>query len=171
MGTSTEGRLPGWLKPANRLIVALQRLGLAIGTMHLLSVPGRKSGKIRTTPVSPLTIDGQRYIVGGLERADWVQNARAAGWGILARGRNEERVRLVELPVEERAPILKEFPRKVPHGVQFFRQLYEISGKPEEFASLAPRCPVFRVECIEGPPHGGGRDVCQGRSRQNVRPS
>jgi len=117
--------------------------------MHLISVPGRKSSKIRTTPVSPLTADGQRYIVGGFERADWVKNARAAGWGILARGRKEERVRLVELPVEERASILREFPRKVPHGVQFFSRLYGISGDPEEFASLAPRCPVFRTERIE----------------------
>jgi deazaflavin-dependent oxidoreductase (nitroreductase family) len=150
MATSSEGKLPGWLKPANHLIIALQRLGLPIGTMHLISVPGRKSSKMRTTPVSPLTVDGQRYIVGGLERADWVKNARAAGWGILARGRKEERVRLVELPVEERASILREFPRKVPHGVQFFRQLYGISGNPEEFTSLAPRCPVFRIERIEG---------------------
>jgi hypothetical protein len=94
-------------------------------------------------------VDGQRYIVGGLERADWVKNVRAAGWGILARGRKAERVRLVELPVEERASILREFPRKVPHGVQFFRRLYGISGDPEEFASLAPRCPVFRTERIE----------------------
>src|SRR5215218_9259588 len=93
MGTSSEVKLPGWRKPANRLIIALQRLGLAVGTMHLISVPGRKSSKIRTTPVSPLTVDGQRYIVGGFERADWVKNARAAGWGILARGRKEERVR------------------------------------------------------------------------------
>jgi deazaflavin-dependent oxidoreductase (nitroreductase family) len=150
MATSSEGKLPGWLKPANHLIIALQRLGLPIGTMHLISVPGRKSSKMRTTPVSPLTVDGQRYIVGGLETADWVKNARAAGWGILARGRKEERVRLVELPVQERASILREFPRKVPHGVQFFRQLYGISGAPEEFASLTPRCPVFRIERIEG---------------------
>ena len=150
MRTSSEGKLPRWLKPANRLIIALQRLGLAIGTMHLISVPGRKSSTMRTTPVSPLTVDGQRYIVGGLERADWVKNARAAGWGILSRGRKEERVRLVELPVEKRASILRQFPCKVPHGVQFFRQLYRISGAPEEFASLAPRCPVFRIERIEG---------------------
>ena len=53
---------------------------------------------------------------------------------------------LVELPVEERGPILREFPREVPHGVRFFHHLYGVSGDPEEFAALAPRCPVFRVE-------------------------
>ncbi len=54
----------------------------------------------------------------------------------------------MELPAEERAPILREFPRKVPHGVQFFRQLYGVSGEPEEFAALAAKVP--RV------PGGGG---------------
>lgn len=138
--------LPRWLGPANRVIVALQRRGLVIGTMRLLSVPGRKSGRLRTTPVSPMSLDGRRYIVAGLEGADWVKNARSSGWGVLARGREEERVRLVELPVAERAAVLRAFPDRVPGGIPFFRQLYGISGTPEEFAALAPRCPVFRVE-------------------------
>jgi len=140
------GRLPRWLKLANPVIVALQRRGVVIGTMRLLSVPGRKSGELRTTPVSPMTTDGERYIIAGFEGADWVKNVRRAGWGILARGRKEKRVILVELPTGERAPVLREFPLKVPRGVQFFRQLYSIDGTPEEFEALASRCPVFRVE-------------------------
>jgi hypothetical protein len=147
---SEEAKLPRWLKPANRVIVALQRLGLVIGTMHLLSVPGRKSGELRTTPVSPLMVGGRRYVVAGLEAADWVKNAQADGWGILTRGRKEERVSLIELPVEERGPILREFPIKVPSGVRFFQQLYGVSNDPEAFAALAPRCPVFRVEEASG---------------------
>ena len=154
MGTSSEVKLPGWLKPANRLIIALQRLGLAVGTMHLISVPGRKSGRLRTTPVSPLVVGGQRYIVGGSAQADWVKNARAAGWGVLAHGREEERVRLAELPVEECAPVLREFPKKVPGGIPFFRSMYglpkEKEALPEAFATLAPRCTVFRLEGEQG---------------------
>ncbi len=143
---SVEARLPGWLKVANPVIVALQRRGLAVGTMHLLIVPGRRSGKPRTTPISPLTVEGRRYIIAGLEGADWVKNVRASGWAILARGRKQERVVLVELSPEERAPILRAFPREVPHGIQFFQHLYGVAGDPEEFAALAPLCPVFRVE-------------------------
>jgi hypothetical protein len=146
---SEEARLPRWLKFANPVIVALQRRGVVIGTMRLLSVPGRKSGKLRTTPVSPLTVEGERYIIAGLEEADWVKNARIAGWGILSRGREQGCVNLVELPPQERAPVLREFPHRVPHGVQFFRQLYGISGAPEECEALASRCPVFRVEEAE----------------------
>jgi hypothetical protein len=153
---TTSAQLPRWLRPANRVIVALQRLGLAIGTMRVLSVPGRKSGKLQTTPVSPLTVDGRRYVIGGLERADWVKNARAAGWGILAKGRKRERVALVELPVAERAPILRAFPRLVPHGVAFFQQLYGLpkdpAALPDAFAALASHCPVFRIDPL--PPTG-----------------
>jgi deazaflavin-dependent oxidoreductase (nitroreductase family) len=141
-----EARLPRWLKLANPVIVALQRRGEVIGTMRLLSVPGRKSGKLRTTPVSPLRVEGERYIIAGLEEADWVKNVRSAGRGILARGREQERVNLVELPSQERGPVLREFPHEVPHGVRYFRQLYGIDGTPEEFEALSSRCPVFRVE-------------------------
>ena len=134
---SERVRLPRWLKLANPVIVALQRRGVVIGTMRLLSVPGRKSGKLRTTPVSPLKVAGELYVIAGLEGADWVKKVRIGGWGILARGREQESVNLVELPLQERAPVLREFPNRVPHGVQFFRQLYGISGTPEEFEALA----------------------------------
>jgi hypothetical protein len=149
--TTTERRLPWWLGPGNRLIMGLQRLGLAIGTMHVLSVPGRRSGKLRSTPVSILHVDGRRYVVTGLE-THWVQNARAAGWGILARGRRRERVALIELPVEERAAILREFPRQVPHGVRFFERILDLPGDPEAFATAAQRCPVFRLDPMLEPP-------------------
>ena len=139
------GRLPGWLPWANRLVSALQRLGVKTGTIHLLSVPGRTSGRMRKTPVSLLTVNGQRYIVAGLDNADWVRNARAAGWGVLYYGRIEEPISLVELPAAERASILRRFPREVPQGVQFFTRLYGVGPDPEAFAGLADRCPVFRV--------------------------
>lgn len=144
------GALPGWLKPMNRVMIALTNMGLALGPMRVLTVPGRKSGVMRSTPVSTLTVGGQRYIVGGLAKADWVKNVQAARWGLLAHGRKKEHVRLIELPVEERAPILRAFPRLVPGGVQFFQRVYDMPKDPallpEAFAGLAEKCPVFRIE-------------------------
>lgn len=148
--TKRTGRLPKWLKPMNRVMMAVQRLGLPIGPVCVLSVPGRVSGALRSTPVTPLTVDGYRYIVGGKSDADWVKNARAGGWGVLAHGPHRERVSLIALPVEERAPILRAFPRLVPRGVGFFRQLYPLpndpAALPEAFAALAPQCTVFRID-------------------------
>jgi len=145
-GTREAGRLPSWLKGVNWVVMALQRLGFVVGTMHVLAVPGRRSGVYRSTPVSLMTDDGHRYIVAGLDDADWVLNARVAGRGMLHRGRTEEHVSLIELPVDQRVPILREFPRLVPQGVQFFTRLYGVAADPEAFAGLAPCCPVFRVE-------------------------
>jgi len=144
--TQERGKLPSWLKGFNQVIMALQRLGFVVGTMHVLAVPGRHSGVFRSTPVSLLTVDDQRYIVAGLDDADWVLNARVAGRGMLRRGRTEEHVSLIELPVEDRVPILREFPRLIPQGVPFFTRLHGVSADPEQFAGLAETCPVFRVE-------------------------
>ncbi len=146
----TKPTLPKWLKFANRLIVAFNRLGMSFGTWYILSIPGRKTGKMRSTPVSVLHINGQRYIVTGFE-TQWVKNARKGGKGVLARGRKKEQVVLVELPIEERPPILREFPRQVPHGVPFFERLLNLPGDPETLAQAAPRCPVFRLESASTP--------------------
>lgn len=150
---SNINSLPRWLKPANKLVIALQRMGLPLGTIHVLSVPGRRSGKLRTTPVSLMTVNGTRYIIGGAAQADWVKNAQASGWGILGYGRKTEHVALVELPVEERPAILREFPRLVPHGVPYFQRVYGLPKDPallpDAFANLAPNSPVFRVEPLD----------------------
>jgi hypothetical protein len=79
--------------------------------------------------------------------AEYITDPWAAGWAILARGRKQERVTLVELPPEERVPILERFPREVPHGVEFFVRAGIVeSADPDAFAAAAPRCAVFRAE-------------------------
>jgi F420H(2)-dependent quinone reductase len=61
-----------------RLNVGMLRRGLRIGTQYLLSVRGRKTGELRSTPVSIATFGGARYIVAAFENAAWVSNVRAA---------------------------------------------------------------------------------------------
>jgi deazaflavin-dependent oxidoreductase (nitroreductase family) len=117
--------------------------------MHLLTVRGRRSGQPRTTPVSPLTVAGHRYVIGGYARGDWVRNARAAGEGVLARGRRAERVRLVDLPERERRPVLRAFPAQVPHGVSMFVKAGVVTEPtPDGFEAAAPRVAVFRIEPV-----------------------
>ena len=144
---ATNPTLPKWLKLANRLIIVFNRLGMSFGTWYILSIAGRKTGKMRSTPVSVLQVNGQRYVVTGFE-TQWVKNARKVGRGTLARGCKKEQVVLVELPIEERPPILREFPRQVPHGVSYFEKLLHLPGDPETLAAAAPRCPVFRLDSL-----------------------
>lgn len=145
--TTTTYQLPGYLKIVNPLIKVLNRLGLSLGTMRVIAVPGRRSGKLRATPVSPLTVDGRRYVIAGLPGSDWARNARAAGWGLLSRGRRTERVTLTEVigPDEQRA-VLRAFPTEVPHGVDFFVQAGVTPGPtPDDFAQAAGRCAIFMI--------------------------
>ncbi|MXM68574.1 nitroreductase family deazaflavin-dependent oxidoreductase [Streptomyces sp. HUCO-GS316] len=133
-------------KVRNKVVILFHRLGLPFGPLHLLTVPGRRSGLPRTNPVAPVVVDGTTYILQAYPRSDWVRNARAAGHGVLTRGRRARRVGLVELPEEERGRILREFPGQVPRGVDaFVRNGLVESGSPEHFEAAAAHCPVFRV--------------------------
>jgi hypothetical protein len=136
--------LPSWLKWANPIVVFLNRSGLPVGTMEILSTIGRHSGKTISHPVSVLTVEGERYLctVGDV---NWVLNARANTLVTLERGRHKYHAQLKELPETDRARILHEFPIQVPGGVGFFRQALSISGTPESFEQAADRCRVFRI--------------------------
>ena len=52
-------------------------------------------------------VGGVRYVVAAFSEAGWVKNAQASGAGVLTRGRHREDVRLIELPIDERGPILQ----------------------------------------------------------------
>jgi deazaflavin-dependent oxidoreductase (nitroreductase family) len=106
---------PPWMV---RLNVAMLRRGLSIGSQHLLTVRGRKSGQLRGTPVSIATVEGNRYIVAAFTDAAWVWNVRAAESATLSRGRSIEAVRLIELPVDERGPVLRAFLQQVRGGAR-----------------------------------------------------
>ncbi|MGV0815852.1 nitroreductase family deazaflavin-dependent oxidoreductase [Mycolicibacterium boenickei] len=141
-------RPPWWLKYVNKVMIGLNKLGVGGDKGPVvLTVPGRKSGKPRSTPVTPMTVDGHRYVVGGLPGGDWAANARAAGEATVHQGRRDHRVRVVEIPAEQARPLLRQFPVLVPTGVGFMRNAGLVTGpNPDEFEALAGRCPVFRLD-------------------------
>jgi deazaflavin-dependent oxidoreductase (nitroreductase family) len=123
-----------------RLNTAMLRRGLRIGSQHLLTVPGRRTGEPRSTPVSVAEVEGARYIVAAFADAAWVKNVRAAGSATLARGGMSEAVRLEELPVEARGPVLRAFLAQVRGGGRYFG-----GQTPDQVVAAAERYPVFRV--------------------------
>lgn len=139
--------LPRWVAPASRLIVWLQARGISFLSFHVLTIPGRRTGRMLETVVSPFTVDEQRYVLS-FGHLHWVANARAAGWGILGRGRHNERVTLIEIKSPEGRAIVREFPRQVPAGVQFFvgLGLVEKPAGPNEFEAAAERLTLFRLD-------------------------
>jgi deazaflavin-dependent oxidoreductase (nitroreductase family) len=152
MGSSKPVRPPWWLKPANKVFIQMSRLGMSFGgeSPVVLTVPGRKSGRGRSTPVTPMTVDGREYVIAGFPGADWVVNARAAGQATVARGRTVRRVTMVELSADDARPLLRVFPTEVPTGVGFMKRSGLVTeGRPEEFEALAGRCAVFRLDGIQ----------------------
>jgi deazaflavin-dependent oxidoreductase (nitroreductase family) len=140
--------LPWWLTYVNKVMIGIQKLGVSFGPV-VLTVPGRKTGKLRSTPVTPMTIDGKRYVVAGLPDSDWAANARAAGQATLTQGRRAERVQMVEMSPQEARPLLRAFPVEVPSGVGFIKNAGLVTGpNPDEFEALAGRLAVFRMDPI-----------------------
>ncbi len=140
-------RPPWYLKPMNRFVKAIQKLGIPAGPSQILTVPGRKSGKLRSTPMTPFAHEGGLYTVAGYPGADWAANARAAGAGTLTRGRRSRRVKIVELNASDAAPVLRSFAVEVPVGVGFAKRSGLVrEGTPDEFAALAGELAVFRFD-------------------------
>jgi hypothetical protein len=75
--------------------------------------------------------------------AGWVQNVRAAGGEATLRRGGDERVRLEEVPVPARAPVLKAYLQIAP-GARPHVPVPE-DAPLARFAEIAARFPVFRV--------------------------
>jgi deazaflavin-dependent oxidoreductase (nitroreductase family) len=130
-------------------MIAVQKLGIPTGPAMVLTVPGRKSGKPRSTPMTPFRFNGDLYVVAGYPGADWPANARAAGAGTLSRGRRSRPVKIVELTAAQARPVLRAFPVKVPVGVSFVKSSgMVVDGTPDEFEALAGRLAVFRFDAL-----------------------
>ena len=127
----------------NKLIAPLARLGLAGRRTHVLTVPGRKSGLPRSTPVQLLFLDGQRWLVAPYGEGDWVRNARAAGTVELTRARKTETLRVEEVESEEAAPVLREYLRRTSIVKPYFDATAD--SPLEAFAAEAACHPVFRL--------------------------
>jgi hypothetical protein len=142
------GAPPRWLKHFNKVIIALNRLGLVIENGAVLTVPGRRSGRPRHIPVSVMDFSGQRYLLAGYPTAEWPRNVRAAnGRATLATGRRVETVHLAELDPGAAEPILRAWPERIPKGAKIMIDSGVVPDtEPESFARLAGTCAVFRVE-------------------------
>ncbi|MDG5486027.1 nitroreductase family deazaflavin-dependent oxidoreductase [Mycolicibacterium gadium] len=145
-------RLPWWLNHANKVFMVLLRLGVPVSRNEspvVLTVPGRKTGKPRSTPVTPMHMNGKRYVVNGYPGADWVRNVRAAAEVTLTQGRRSETVRMVELSAEDARPILREFPVQVADGVDIMKRAGVLkTGTVDELVGLAGRLAVFRIDPV-----------------------
>lgn len=142
-----EGPKPYRLSPGRRainlLVRPLARLGLTGPRTHLLTVPGRRSGRPWSTPVSIVKEGEERWLVAPYGDRNWVKNARAAGWVELRRGRRRERLAVEELSPQAAVPVLRRYYEIGLVTRPFFG--VSLSSSDEEWLAEAPRHPVFRL--------------------------
>ena len=133
--------LARWL---NRASAAVHARGIAPDYLVTLEVAGRRSGRTRSLPLVMVVLGEERYLVSMLgEDVAWVRNVKAAaGQAVLRHGRTEP-VRLEEVAVERRAPILKAYLRRAPGARPHVP--VDKDAPLEEFEAIASRIPVFRV--------------------------
>jgi deazaflavin-dependent oxidoreductase (nitroreductase family) len=128
----------------NSMSARLFAAGLLPKLLVTLETAGRRTGRVQSTALVMAEVAGERYLVSMLgESANWVQNVRAAGGVATLRHGRAEQVRLDEVPVDARAPILKAFLRAAP-GARPHIDI-DLDAKLSEFAKIAPLYPVFRV--------------------------
>jgi deazaflavin-dependent oxidoreductase (nitroreductase family) len=129
---------------SNAVVAALLRRGVKIGGNTLLTVPGRKSGQPRTTPVTILEWNGERWLQSPFGEVNWVRNLRAAGRATLTRGRRVEPISVVELSPAEAAQVLKGTLASYPSLIKGYFDVTPESPL-KDFEREAARHPMFRV--------------------------
>ena len=103
MRMATQSKAPGFVELFNPIVSRILKRAAILGPNALITVRGRKSGELRSTPVALLEIDGRRWVVGTFGETNWVRNLRAAGEASLTVGSRHEDVAARELTRDERA--------------------------------------------------------------------
>ncbi len=136
-------RLSYWRRAVNAVVRPLVRLGLGGPRGYLLTVPGRKTGRLYTTPVWIVRQGETRFLVAPYGDRNWVKNARAAGEVELRRGRRRERLAVEELGPEEAVPVLRDYYGRGLVTRPFFD--VRLGSSSEAWLAEAPTHPVFRL--------------------------
>ena len=143
-------RVPSFVPFFNPVARRLLGAGVPLGPNAVLTVRGRKSGALRSTPVALVEVGGRRWIVGTFGEVNWVQNLRAAGDATITVKRRALPVQAIELSPAEVSSFFREvltpYISRVPLGRWMIGTLLgarDILNDPEGAASSHP---VFELK-------------------------
>ncbi|MFI7115354.1 nitroreductase/quinone reductase family protein [Amycolatopsis sp. NPDC049868] len=143
-------RLYQWLQP---LGLWLTGHGLSPAYAVVLEVPGRRSSVIHRTTLVRVALDGEHYLVSLAGESQWVRNVRAAGGRAVLGRRVRRAVKLEEIPVAERPPVIRAYLDRTRRPGRSWgrkdeaRHYFGVSAEPSpaELTAVAVRYPVFRI--------------------------
>src|ERR1700693_853652 len=109
------GRPKAFTRRLNSVQARLTARGVFPALLVALETKGRRSGKAFLVQLVVAHIGTERYLVSMLgDNADWVRNAHASAGAAVLRHGTTENVRLEDVPVSQRAPILKAYLQVAP---------------------------------------------------------
>jgi F420H(2)-dependent quinone reductase len=138
------GKPKAFTRRLNSVQARLTARGVFPALLVALETKGRRSGRPCLVQLVVAHIGAERYLVSMLgENADWVRNANASAGAAVLRHGTTENVRLEDVPVSQRAPILKAYLQVAPGA----RPHFDISRDAPlaEFEKVAARYPVFHI--------------------------
>jgi len=157
------GRMLRTFNPITRRFIAA---GLPTGAPNvLLTMRGRRSGKLRTVPIGMLELDGRSFVQASYGEIGWVANLRANGEATVTHpGGRRVPVQAIELPSEEAGAVLRRalqrFRRsrvmrallgpnfRPPIGV-LWRLRIRVDDTLEEYIAEARRHPLFELRPMQ----------------------
>jgi deazaflavin-dependent oxidoreductase (nitroreductase family) len=143
---------PGFFTRAfmNPLIMLVGKTtGWTMKNTQTLTVRGRSSGKKQSVPVSPIEVDGTRYLVAPRGTTQWVRNIRASGEAELQLGRKRERITVQEIDDEAKPPVLRPYLKVWAMDMKEFFNGVGPDSSEEDIRREAVEHPVFRITSAE----------------------
>src|SRR5438128_11248637 len=143
------GRATALGRAFSRFWAAWASLGLPPRRQVGLEVKGRRTARPHRLAVVVARHEGQQYLVSYLGEGEWVKNVRAAGGEAYVISGRRRKVMLDEVPVERRAPIIKEYVRLAPEARPHIR--LGSAATIADCERVAPNYPVFRIVYQDAP--------------------
>src|SRR5206468_10777660 len=103
-------RVPSWVPFFNYIAKPLLAAGVPMRPDVLITVRGRKSGLLRTTPVTIAENSGRRGVISPFGDVNWVRNLRAVGRAPITAGRRRAEVTAIELGPPRAAEPIRDLP-------------------------------------------------------------
>jgi len=141
----------------------LARWAVVPGYVAILEVRGRRSGAVRRVTVVRVSSGGAGYVVALAGESEWVRNVRAAGGRVRIGRRHRRPASLVEVPVAERAPVIRAYVWRAGRrpgsraATREARTYFGIAADAnlEDIEKIAGYYPVFRIVEDGGPAAAG----------------
>ena len=128
----TTPTTPAYIKPSWFFVKIFNRVTLATGAVKSqpLTVIKRGSKLPQTIPMTPVDVDGVKYLVSVRGETEWVKNVRANPHVKLPKSDPTDYV-ATEMPIEARKPILQAYEATASKATaRLFRQLPEDADHP-----------------------------------------